>query len=62
MVEARAKKAAFLREVARELNLANVNVVNLRLEDWSPILHSAHSLRRERYGLMPNSCHSSGSS
>jgi 16S rRNA (guanine527-N7)-methyltransferase len=41
MVEARAKKAAFLREVARELNLANVNVVNLRLEDWSPILHSA---------------------
>jgi 16S rRNA (guanine527-N7)-methyltransferase len=41
MVEARAKKAAFLREVARELNLANVNVVNLRLEDWSPIFHSA---------------------
>jgi 16S rRNA (guanine527-N7)-methyltransferase len=41
MVEARAKKAAFLREVARELNLASVNVVNLRLEDWSPILHSA---------------------
>jgi 16S rRNA (guanine527-N7)-methyltransferase len=41
MVEARAKKAAFLREVARELNLADVNVVNLRLEDWSPIFHSA---------------------
>jgi 16S rRNA (guanine527-N7)-methyltransferase len=41
MVEARAKKAAFLREVARELDLANVNIANLRLEDWSPTLHSA---------------------
>lgn len=41
MVEARAKKAAFLREVTRELGLPNVNVVNIRLEDWSPTLHSA---------------------
>jgi 16S rRNA (guanine527-N7)-methyltransferase len=41
MVEARAKKAAFLREVTRELSLANVSVVSLRLEDWWPIPHSA---------------------
>jgi 16S rRNA (guanine527-N7)-methyltransferase len=41
MVEARAKKAAFLREVARELNLTNVTVVNKRLEEWTPTPHSA---------------------
>jgi 16S rRNA G527 N7-methylase RsmG len=41
MVEARAKKAAFLREVARALDLADVTVVHMRLEDWSPTSHSA---------------------
>jgi len=41
MVEARGKKAAFLREVTRVLDLSNVDVVNTRVEDWSPARHSA---------------------
>jgi 16S rRNA (guanine527-N7)-methyltransferase len=41
MVEARAKKAAFLREVARELKLTDVTVVNMRVEDWTPTPRSA---------------------
>jgi 16S rRNA (guanine527-N7)-methyltransferase len=36
MIEARAKKAAFLREVARELELRDVQVVSTRFEDVQP--------------------------
>ena len=41
MVESRAKKAAFLREVARELELADVTVVSMRFEEWLPTPQSA---------------------
>ena len=36
LVEARAKKASFLRQAAIELDLANVRVRETRIEDWSP--------------------------